>query len=657
MSNLICVRVSAVMLLAAAPLFASGELEPCRSPSGAVEIEFALQEGVPLYRVRYADADAIGWSELGVDLAGGERLGRNCQIVSVGSTEIDEAFDQFPGKRRHVRGACRETTLRLREVGAPHREWEVVLRAYDNGAALRYRFPQQQGWNDLVIAAERTQFVLPAEATAHALPLAGHTTSFEGRYQTLAMKDLNREWLYGLPLLVELSADRWLAITEADLDEYSGMMLPANETPTLTAELAPLPDEPGVAVRARLPHASPWRVVMLAPSVAGLIESDLVLQLNKPCAIADTSWIHPGKTTFPWWNGFVLDGVDFEPGLNTATTKHYIDFCAAHGIEHHSLDGIDNLAWYGGPIVPYEGADPAVALPAIDLPEVIGYARSKGVGLRLWMHWGAAQKHMERAFPQYRAWGIEGVMLDFIDRDDQLCHRFLRRAIALAADNHLTVTLHGCPKPTGLERTYPNLLTHEGVLNLEYNKWEAEGCPPEHQIMVACTRMLAGPLDFHQGSFRAVPVDQFHPQDRAPLVMGTPCRTLAGYVVLQNHLPMVADSPSAYTDLPALGALAKIPTSWDDTRVLHAEVGRCIAIARRAGDAWHIGAMTDRTPRTLELPLDILEGGPYAAQVWTDGAAPPHAIEQTERRFSAGQTLSLDLAPAGGAYVKLTPLR
>ncbi len=192
---------------------------------------------------------------------------------------------------------------------------------------------------------------------------------------------------------------------------------------------------------------------MVADTIERLVDSDLVLNLNAPCALADTSWIRPGKTMFPWWNGFYEEEgkVAFEMGLNTETAKYYIDFCAEAGIPYHSLDGKGNTAWYGGPIVPYGGADITRGIDGLDLKEVLRYAATKGVRIRLWMNWKAAEAHMDRAFPLYREWGVEGVMLDFMDRDDQAMVRFLRRAIETAAANRLTVTLHGVSAPTGLE--------------------------------------------------------------------------------------------------------------------------------------------------------------------------------------------------------------
>ncbi|MGL4421746.1 MAG: glycoside hydrolase family 97 catalytic domain-containing protein, partial [Gemmataceae bacterium] len=388
-----------------------------------------------------------------------------------------------------------------------------------------------------------------------------------------------------------------------------------------------------------------------------LIESDLVLALNEPCAIADPSWIRPGKTTFPWWNGFHEEKVPFNPGLNTATAKHYIDFCAEAGIPYHSLDGVGNTAWYGGKIVPYEGNSPTAGLPGLDLPEVLRYAKTKQVRIRLWMHWKAAETHMATAFPKYEEWGIEGVMLDFMDRDHQAMNRFVRQAVTLAAKHRLTVTLHGCPKPTGLERTYPNLLSHEGVMNLEYDKWDKLGIGPDHETTVPFTRMLAGPLDFHQGSFRTVAPAAFQPRNKAPLVIGTPARTLASYVVYQNHLPMVADYPSAYRGHPATPILAAIPCTWDETRVLHAAVGEAVVIARRAGTEWHIGAMTDAPARTLTVPLAFLAPGRFTMQQCVDdsGAKPPIAI--LESMVTAAEPLHLKLGAAGGAYVRLRPVK
>jgi alpha-glucosidase len=657
------------LLLAACVLGADGAAAirtvRVHSPGGTVRVELALEhagaaDGVPHWRIFYKGHPVIVDSRLGIDLPDGA-LGGPCVIESTSTRSIQERYTIVVGKRHDAVDHCAETVVSLREQAAPGRRWQVILRAYDDGAAFRYRFPQQAGWPSLVIKSERTEFALPPEARAYALPLNSFTTSFEGRYKQTQVKSMPRDWLVGLPMLVECPGAGWAGITEANLTDYAGMYLApaaADRPGVLAARLSPLPGEPGVAVRAALPHDSPWRVVLLGDSPGALLESGIVFNLNAPCAIADTSWIHPGKTTFPWWNDYYLEHVDFKPGQNTATMKHYIDFCAEAGIPYHSLDGYQNIGWYGCQIGPHTPADITKAVPAIDLPEVLRYAKAKGVRLRLWLHWEDVQRQMDQAFPLYRSWGIEGVMLDFMNRDDQAMENFLRRVIVKAAENHLTVTLHGMSKPTGLERTYPNLLTSEGVLNLEYDKWDKLGCPPDHQLTVAFTRALAGPLDFHQGSFRGVPVEQFKPQYTAPRVMGTPGFMLATYVVYENHLPMVADYPAAYRGSAALPMLARIPCNWDDTKVLGGAVGQWILVARRNRNDWYLGAMNaGPARRTLDAPLSFLPPGRYRAELLTDAAdwQTSHQMVRQTQDVAPGDTLHFPLGPAAGCVVWISP--
>ena len=485
------------------------EAAKATSPDGQIRIELSLEKrgdgGMnPVYSVSFRGRTIVGPSRLGIDMAEGGGLGLDSTLEAVRPRVINESYAQHPGKRNPVVNHCDEVSVALRERGATARRWEVVIRAYNDGAALRYRFPAQAGWEDLAIAGERTRIGLPGGAMATVLPLNGFTTSHEARFRQLAVAEIPRDWLLGLPVLAKLPEIGWLAVLEAELTDYAGMYLARDPEggPGLISRLSPRPDDPKLAVRAKIPHESPWRVFLIADKLERLVESDLVLNLNAACAVPDTSWIRPGKTTFPWWNGFHEKPMPFKMGLNTETAKYYIDFCAEAGIPYHSLDGLDNVAWYGGPIVPYQGADITRGGPGLDFREVLRYAAAKGVKIRLWMHWQAADAHMVRAFPLYREWGVEGVMLDFMDRDDQEMVNFLRRALKTAAENRLTVTLHGVSAPTGLERTFPNLLTSEAVLNLEYDKWDKQGVTPEHELTIPFTRMLAGPLDFHQGSLQ-----------------------------------------------------------------------------------------------------------------------------------------------------------
>ena len=662
-------RLAAICLLlwgaaqVASAAEAVGQSDPIvvRSPDGrlALELFAGSASGAPSqlqYRVSLTDRAVVTASNLGVRLKDGTELGRNSVIVGSESVAIDASFEQYPGKRRQVTDRASEITLTLRERTPKPLEWQLVVRAYDDGVALRYRFPKQPGWSELQLAGELTEFAFPADAVATMLPLASFTTSHEGRYEQRRVDAIPSDRLLGLPLLLELPRVGWAAVLEANLTNYAGMYLARGKAPhsNLIARLAPRPDEPKVAVRATLPHESPWRVILIGAEARQLLESDTVLKLNAPSVIADTSWIKPGQTTFPWWNDFFEADVPFKMGLNTATAKYYIDFCAEYDVPYHTLDGVNDVAWYGGRIAPYSGADITKGIDGLDLKEVIDYARQRGVRLRLWMHWEAAKQHMARAFPLYRAWGVEGVMIDFMDRDDQEMVNFQRELLQLAADNQLTVTLHGVAAPTGLERTFPNLLNSEAVRNLEYDKWDEDGVTPEHDVTVPFTRMLAGPIDYHQGTLRGVPLDRFEPRVAAPLVIGTPSRMLASYVVLQNHLPMMADYPSAYRSHPLTRVMAAVPATWDDTHALTARVGEEVVVARRSGNDWWIGAMTDRHAREVRIPLSFLQPGLYQAEIYQDDVAAEHGFKLETRRVLPPDELSLRLAAAGGALVRLT---
>ena len=400
------------------------------SPDGRVRIEFLIlpsgDQAIPRFRVIMQGQEVIAPSRLGVELDGEPALGAATQVEGTETRTIDESYEQVTGKRRHVTVQATETVVRLREATAPQRKWEIVLHAADDGVAIRYRFPALRVGDTLAIRQERTEFQLPATARTTGLPVRDYTTSFEGFYKSQLVRDLKPNALFTLPFLAECDHGVFAAITEANVNEYAGAYLAPLAGGALQTRLSTLPKEPTIAVRATLPHASPWRVVLLGDRIGQLIESNLVLNLNEPCAIADTSWIRSGKTTFPWWNGYYEKNVPFKMGLNTETMKYYIDFCAEAGIPYHSLDGVGPDAWYGGPIAPWEGDDPTTAIEGLDIPAVLVHARKKGVRLRLWMNWKAAETHMERSFPLYKEWGIEGVMLDFMDRDDQEMYRFLR---------------------------------------------------------------------------------------------------------------------------------------------------------------------------------------------------------------------------------------
>ncbi len=632
------------------------------SPDGRLQVVFRLDErGRPLCDLSYRHAP-IASVEFGLKFLEGGPVQENLRVIEIRAASHDETYAVPVGKASRARDRHEELVVSLEETAPPGRRFDVVIRAFDDGVAFRYVLKKAGEQVDFALVEELTRFEFPADATAHYLPLAGFTTSYEGFYETRAASEIKHDQLIALPMLLQLRGGdlpAWVAITEANLHDYAGMYLsPVADSPgAFGARLSPLPGrDDGAAVLAAAPHASPWRVLMIGDDPGRLLESQLVRHLNDPSRIADPSWIKTGKTMFPWWNGYVLEGVDFKPGLNTATYKHYVDFCAEHGIEFHSFDGADT-AWYGGPIVPDGPTNITQAVPEIDLPEVLAYARQKGVGIRLWMHWQALKPQIDEAFPLYEKWGVHGVMVDFMDRDDQEMVAFYHEVAEKAARHKLTVTWHGCYKPTGMERTWPNVLSYEAALNQEYDKWNEGGISTKHNLDIALVRMLAGPVDYHQGGMRNVAPADFQPRNDAPLVLGTRVHQLATYVVLENHLPMVADYPAAYRGQPGLDFLASVPTNWDETRVLAAEFGKCVAIARRQGDAWYVGAMTAGEPQELKLPLSFLPTGKFSAELWLDDADRGATALQTRKQVvSAGETLDVTTAADGGFVARLTPL-
>jgi alpha-glucosidase len=635
------------------------------SPDGRLRATFRLGErGRPEIDVAFR-GKTVANGTLGLEFAGSGLLGENLKILDHRQKSHDATYAIPVGKASSARDHHNELVVSLEETAPPHRRLLIDVRAFDDGVAFRYRIPAQDAIADFVLTREHTRLAFPGDPVARALPLKNYTTSYENYYESLKVSAIGPDRLIGLPVLLEPSkADgerAWLAVTEADLTDYAGMYLSgvSGEPGRLEARLSPLPGRAdGASVLGRAPHRSPWRVLMVADDPGRLLESNLVFHLSDPSAIADTRWIKPGKTTFPWWNGYKLDGVDFEPGVNTATMNEYIDFCAEQGIPYHSLDGLD-IAWYGGPIAPEGPTDITKAAPSIDLPEVLRHAREKGVRLRLWMHWKALKPQIDEAFPLYESWGIEGVMVDFMDRDDQEMVRFYHEMASKAAKHHLTLTLHGAYKPTGMERTWPNVLTYEAALNQEYNKWGPPGgggTPPSHNLDIAFVRMLAGPLDYHQGGMRSVWPEDYHPQNRGPFVQGSRGHQLAMYVVYQNHLPMMADDPNSYRGQPGLSFLTQVPTTWDETRVRHAELGRCLVVARRKGNDWYLGGMTASEARNLSLPLDFLGDGSFKAELYLDHPADgPNALEQRSQTVAAGETLAVSIPRSGGFVARISP--
>lgn len=635
------------------------------SPQGKIELFFKLQDGQPTYRLNFRGKAVLDEGALGLKFWRAPSM-KAFALRNITHRSHDSTYELPLGKSRFARDQYEEYTFALQEKTGHQRQLSVIFRLYDDGIGFRYVLPAQPKLTDFKISRELTSFRFVGNPELFALepPLK---STFEGYYTRAKIQEFRAGSTMNLPVLTGDKDSPWVAVTEAALTDYAGLNLARTKGSTLEARLTPSEKNPAVTVSGRAPFASPWRVVMVGESAGALLESNIVNNLNEPTQIPDLSWIRPGKVQFPWWSDYRLpvDSQDPDPthraGLNTYSLKRYIDFCAQNGIEYHSIDGF-NQAWYGGEIgEPSKNVDLTKSIPEIDLPEVLRYGKSKGVKTRLWMHRKALErtKNIAALFSLYEKWGIEGIMVDFLNSDDQETVRFYTKVIQLAAQHKLTVNFHGSWKPTGVSRTYPNLLSHEGVMSSEYNRFNEKGSPPEHEMIYAFVRMLAGPADVHPGSFNPIPAAEWTPENGALRAMGTLARQLAFYVVIESGSQMVVDSPDAYAAHPrAFQFIREVPVSWDETKVLAGEVGEYISVARRKGSEWFVGTMTNRAPVRLELPLRFLGSGNFIAEIYADGENAqtiPTEIKITKLEVTSNQTISAILGAGGGNAIRIFP--
>jgi alpha-glucosidase len=540
----------------------------------------------------------------------------------------------------------------------------VTFRAYDDGVAYRF---ETAFADSVTIRTERAGLrvadadsVYIALATCDAEVDCFHS-GFEENYVHLPVRDVPHERLAFLPVLVETQGVH-LVFTESDLWDYPGLWLRGVQgQPALAADFARYPLEEQalgtefkksrVTKRANFiartdgTRSFPWRVLMVAPDAASLIENDLVYRLARPLALDDVSWIRPGKSTEEWITSRLLHNVDFVSGLNTDTYRYYIDFAAEYGLQYVMFDA----GWS-------DNDDNTKLNPNIDVPGLIAYARTKNVGVLLWNEALALERNLEDALDRYAAWGARGIMCDFMERDDQKMVRFYERVARAAAERRLVVNFHGAFKPTGMQRAFPNLLTREGVLGHEWNMW-SERATPDHALTVPFVRMPAGPMDWEGGSMHSGTQKTFRVVFEQPMNQGTRTQQLAQYVIYESPLQYLAGTPSDYRAAPDFTrVLAAIPTTWDETRAIDGAVGDYLVVARRSGADWYLAAMTDWTARTLEVPLAFLRAGTYAATIVSDGMnadryAADYRIDKQE--LGPGSTLTLRLAPGGGYVARL----
>jgi alpha-glucosidase len=647
----------AALLLGAIALPAAAE--DLVSPDGRVKASLFVGEETR-YALGIDGRPVLAPSPLSLTLADGRVLGRGAHVLRVERREIDETIPTPHGKRAAVRSVCPELTLVLSD-GATLR-----ARAYDDGFALRWETALP---GRIRVKDEGFAIAFPEEPQAFFLAGPGPHHGYEGLWRHAPISALEswheKPLTASLPLVFETAGGPRLGLLQANVDDYPVMYLgyrsshprqlhgvfprrALRETPGgfLDFDLVVTERADDVAETAGT-RSFPWRVFVLARRDVDLLGSDMVTRLAAPPgAGADFSWVKPGKVVWDYWANWNLEGVDFVAGRNDATFRYHVDFAARNGFEYVNVDWM----WT-------DPFDLSATNPDVDVPALVRYAREKGIGIFVWCLAQTLERQLRPALDRFQTWGVAGLKIDFFDRDDQRMMNLYRRFAEEAAKRRMLVLFHGATPPTGLSRAFPNVLGYEAVRGLEYDKFNEQGSPPPHEVTIPYTRMLAGPMDFTPGSMRALSKANWKAVNDLPSSQGTVARQLAMYVMYETSLPMLSDMPTAYERNPdALGFLRAVPTTWDETIGLDGRIGEWALLARRKGGDWWVAAMTDWDRRTAEVPLRFLGDGAWEATVWSDG---PNAdkvgtdYRRTTSDASAAGTLRLDLAPGGGAVVRL----
>ncbi|PTY07111.1 alpha-glucosidase [Opitutaceae bacterium EW11] len=650
---------AALVLLAFASLpLAQAREESITSPDGRVSLSVNDSEGLH-YRVALDGKPVLVDSRLGLDLEGGVSLGRQAKITEAKRGDHDSVWDNPLGQRRSTRDHYRELSVSVQENADAPRRLNLILRAYDNGVALRYEIPEQPGLETYVLTNELTEFVFPSDLTCWA---GDFSVCAENQYPEKRLTQLsdNLAQPHVLPLLVKLPGG-YAAIAESDLLDWAGMFVSAvgpradgTPRPGAKATLAPRKDGRGL-VLGHNRRVSPWRVIMLTRNAADLLTNGLVATLATPSRIADPSWIKPGVTAWDsWWTGLNPSQPGFT-GLqsrgDTRSHKEYIDFAAELGFPYQLID------WYWYEPMDNPKADLTKPAAHVDIPGLVAYAHDRGVRLVLWIDSrDLARQGIEKVLAQVARWGFAGVKIDFMNNDSQETVQWYEQVLAIAAEKRLLVDFHGAYKPTGLARTWPNFITQEGVLGNEYNKIRSDACTTLHTITLPFTRGLLGPMDFTPGGFLNRTAADFKVTQPAQVV-GTRARQLAETVVYFSPMLCLCDSPANYRGQPGVEFFRGLPTVWDDTVVLSAEVAQHVVIARRSGSRWYLAAMNGDAPLKLRVPLKFLGDGRWTLRAFSDtaeSATRPEAIAETTSSVDATSFVDIALSPAGGYAATLS---
>lgn len=647
-----------------------------KSPNSRLQVDLNNSAQGLSYSVSLDGTAIISESALGL-IVNNRPVGNNeMEFLSKENATVNSTFPLF-GRTKDVVDHYNTATVKFAAKDERKLNLNLVVRAYNDGVAIRYQLPNQAGLEKFTIQNEMTRFLFANEYNCFGFNQGKMVNGHEGEFDPIKSTSIRGHNLYDNPLVCKPGVGQTtFALAESDLRDYPGAWFTGTNDGAngveirLTYSADNLSDGSNYAsARVTMPadgFNTSWRVVMVGDTPGKLTESSLIAALGEPTKMTDTSWIKPGKAAWDWWNGTQVvlgkDATATKPGMNTDTFKAYIDFAATLGLEYILIDE----GWYvGASEMSKVGSDVIKTVPEIDMPAIISYGKSKNVGVWVWLQWKQLDWQMEAAIPAYEKWGIKGIKVDFMDRSDQDMVRYYHKLLNLTAKHRLMVDLHGAFPPNGLVRTYPHYLTQEGVLGAEYNKWSSR-TTATNNVTIPFTRMILGPIDYTPGGFRHATPEEFPKlrRNNLPYVQTTRGQAIAMYVVYDSPFQMLADSPITYakTEGPwpkpksewedGLEFIKDVPVTWDETRILQGDIGEYIVSARRKGKDWYIGAMTNESGRTVTIPLSFLGKGNYKAQILQDGKT-ISTLSKSEAKQTSEDTLTLTLAPSGGAVAVL----
>ncbi len=617
-----------------------------KSPSGKIVVKISVETEIN-YSVLLNGKIILSPSPIALKISDGTIWGENAKVKKAKTISVyEDIIPVVQRKYAKIENDYNQLTLSFKG-------YKLQFRAYDEGTAYRWISEKKGDYN---VVSEQATFSFP---TNHKIWFPEEESMFthqERNYLYENLSDINAGRFGSTGMLIDGDNGVKIYISESDLMDYPGMYLKGSkenpyaligkfpgvvleEVQLRDRDLKPTKYADYIAI-CKGPRSFPWRAILISENDADLLKSELIYKLGPEQKIENTGWIKPGKVAWDWWNANNIYGVDFRAGVNNNTYKYYIDFASKYGLEYIILDE----GWYVlGDIMKQE--------KDIDIQELVDYGKSKNVGIILWVVWETLGDKLAEGLDQFQKWGVKGIKMDFMQRDDQWMVNFYEKIAAECAKRELLVDFHGAYKPSGLNRAYPNVISYEGVKGLENAKW-SEMPDPEHNVTIPFIRMVAGPMDFTPGAMINATKKNFRIVFDKPMSPGTRCHQLGMYVIYESPLQMLADNPSNYYREPeCMEFLSAVPSVWDDTKILAAKVSDYVAIARRSGDMWFVGAMTDWDTRTLDLDLSFLGPGNYKMQIWKDGInADRHASDfaQEEIRVTSSSKVKAKMAPGGG---------